>query len=105
MLRAIAQRTGSCFQRCVGFDGINALYSTTYDMDQKYGTNYHERIKEFILYLQESDRMVAGSMTDSKGDRCRQPGEQPDPDQYVRVISKNEQGIVIRGAKATRPGS
>ena len=41
MLRAIAQRTGSCFQRCVGFDGINALYSTTYDIDQKYATNYH----------------------------------------------------------------
>jgi 4-hydroxybutyryl-CoA dehydratase/vinylacetyl-CoA-Delta-isomerase len=104
MLRAIAQRTGSCFQRCVGFDGINALYSTTYDMDQKYGTNYHERMKEFILYLQESDRMVAGSMTDSKGDRGLQPGEQPDPDQYVRIIDKNERGIVIRGAKAHQTG-
>ena len=40
MLRAISQRTGSCYQRCVGFDGINALYATTFEMDQKYQTNY-----------------------------------------------------------------
>ena len=26
MLRAIGQQTGSCFQRCVGFDGLNATY-------------------------------------------------------------------------------
>ena len=29
MLRAISQRTGSCYQRCVGFDALNATYSVT----------------------------------------------------------------------------
>jgi 4-hydroxybutyryl-CoA dehydratase / vinylacetyl-CoA-Delta-isomerase len=104
MLRAISQRTGSCYQRCVGFDGINALYSTTYEIDQKYGTNYHERMKEFVLYLQKTDRMVAGSMTDPKGDRSLSPGKQADPDMYVHVVEQNDKGIVIRGAKAHQTG-
>jgi 4-hydroxybutyryl-CoA dehydratase/vinylacetyl-CoA-Delta-isomerase len=39
LLRTLGQKTGTCFQRCVGFDGINATYSVTYEIDQKYGTN------------------------------------------------------------------
>src|SRR4030042_6317534 len=38
MLRLISHETGSCFQRCVGFDAMNALYSTTYEIDEKNGT-------------------------------------------------------------------
>lgn len=104
MLRAISQRTGSCYQRCVGFDGINALYSTTYEIDQKYGTNYHERMKDYVKYLQQTDKMVAGSMTDPKGDRGLSPGKQADPDMYVHVVEKNEKGIIIRGAKSHQTG-
>ena len=104
MLRAISQRTGSCYQRCVGFDGINALYATTYDLDQKHGTRYHERMKDYVKHLQETDNMVCGAMTDPKGDRGLSPGKQDDPDLYVRIVEKNEQGIVIRGAKAHQTG-
>ena len=28
LLRVLGQKTGTCFQRCVGFDGINAVYGT-----------------------------------------------------------------------------
>ena len=104
MLRGISQRTGSCYQRCVGFDGINALYATTYDIDQKYGTNYHERMKDYVKHLQETDNMVCGAMTDPKGDRGLSPGKQDDPDLYVRIVEKNDRGIVIRGAKAHQTG-
>ncbi len=104
MLRAISQRTGSCYQRCVGFDGINALYATTYDIDQKHGTNYHERMKEYVKHLQETDNMVCGAMTDPKGDRGLSPSKQDDPDMYVRIVEKNDEGIVIRGAKAHQTG-
>ena len=45
MLRLIGQKTASCFQRCVGMDAFNAVYSTTYEVDEKYGTNYHENFK------------------------------------------------------------
>jgi 4-hydroxybutyryl-CoA dehydratase/vinylacetyl-CoA-Delta-isomerase len=104
MLRMIAQRTGTCFQRCVGFDAMNALYSVTYEMDQELNTEYHQRFKQYLLSVQENDLMVAGSMTDPKGDRSLRPSQQADPDLYTRVVSKNEKGIVIRGAKAHQTG-
>lgn len=104
MLRMIAQRTGSCFQRCVGFDAMNAMYSTTYDMDQKLGTDYHRRFCDYLKYIQENDFMVSGSMTDVKGDRGKAPHQQDDPDMYVRVVDKNDKGVIIRGAKAHMTG-
>lgn len=104
MLRAISQRTGSCYQRCVGFDGINALYSTTYEIDQKHGTEYHKRLSNYVEHLQETDNMVCGAMTDPKGDRSISPGEQEDPDMYVRIVDRNEEGITISGAKAHQTG-
>ena len=49
MLRLIAHETGSCFQRCVGFDALNSVYMTTYDTDQKYKTDYFERFKNILF--------------------------------------------------------
>ncbi|MCR4442325.1 MAG: 4-hydroxyphenylacetate 3-hydroxylase family protein [Peptococcaceae bacterium] len=104
LLRMIGQNTGSCFQRCVGFDALNALYSTTYDMDCKLATIYHKRFLEYLVNVQEKDLMIAGAMTDPKGDRSLRPGQQADPDLFVRVVDKNDQGIVIRGAKCHMTG-
>lgn len=104
MLRMISQKTGTCYQRCVGFDAMNALYTTTFEMDAKLGTPYHARLKKFIEYVQESDIMVAGAMTDPKGDRSLRPGQQADPDMFVHIVEKNDKGIVIRGAKAHMTG-
>ncbi|HBH12704.1 MAG TPA: 4-hydroxybutyryl-CoA dehydratase [Clostridiales bacterium] len=104
MLRAISQRTGSCYQRCVGFDALNALYSTTYDMDAKLGTDYFKRFCTYLEYIQENDLMVAGAMTDPKGDRSLPPGKQEDPDMFVHVVEQNDKGIVIKGAKMHMTG-
>ena len=41
MQRLLGQKTAACFQRCVGMDAFNAIYSTTYECDEKYGTPYH----------------------------------------------------------------
>ena len=104
MLRLISQKTGTCYQRCVGFDAMNATYSVTYELDKAMGTDYHERFKKFLEYVQENDIMVAGAMTDPKGDRSLRPSQQKDPDLFVHVVDKNEKGIVIRGAKAHMTG-
>ena len=48
MQRLLGQKTGSCFQRCVGMDAINAVDSVTFEMDQKLGTKYHERFTKFL---------------------------------------------------------
>ena len=104
MLRMIAQKTGSCFQRCVGCDAMNAAYTTIYELDQAKGTHYFDRLVKFIEYVQENDLMVAGAMTDPKGDRGLRPSQQADPDLHVHIVEKNEKGIVVRGAKAHMTG-
>ena len=104
MQRRLGQRTGTCFQRCVGMDGINALYSVSYECDQKHGTPYHERFKRFIAEMQEQNFVVGGAMTDPKGDRSKGPAQQEDPDLFVRVVERRKDGVVLRGAKMHQTG-
>ncbi|MCB2227122.1 MAG: 4-hydroxyphenylacetate 3-hydroxylase family protein [Desulfarculaceae bacterium] len=105
LLRAIAHETGSCFQRCVGWDALNATYMTTYEIDQKHGTDYHQRFTEYLKYIQASNKMVVGGMTDTKGDRSLAPHQQKDLDVFTRVTERREDGIVIRGNKAHQTGA
>lgn len=104
MQRLLGQKTASCFQRCVGMDAANALYSTTYEIDEKYGTKYHENFKKYWRNIQEKDLTVDGAMTDPKGDRGLSPGKQADPDLYLHVVERRADGIVVRGAKAHQTG-
>jgi 4-hydroxybutyryl-CoA dehydratase / vinylacetyl-CoA-Delta-isomerase len=104
MQRLLGQKTASCFQRCVGMDAMNALYSTTFEIDEKYKTRYHEHFKNFLLRIQEADLFVDGAMTDVKGDRSLRPTQQADPDLFLRVVERRPDGIVIRGAKAHQTG-
>jgi 4-hydroxybutyryl-CoA dehydratase/vinylacetyl-CoA-Delta-isomerase len=104
MQRLLGQKTACCFQRCVGFDTANALYSVTYEMDKKYGTNYHERFKKYWIEVQNEDLMVGGAMTDTKGNRGIRPKDQPDPDSFLHVVDQNDKGIIIRGAKIHQTG-
>src|ERR671912_1345111 len=53
MQRKLGQLTGTCFQRCVGMDALNSLYSTTYEIDKKFGTPYHDRFKTFVNKMQD----------------------------------------------------
>ena len=104
MQRLLGQQTAACFQRCVGMDAFNAEYSTTYEMDQKYGTHYFENFKNFMFYCQENDLTVDGAMTDPKGDRGLAPHAQADPDMYLHIVERRPDGIVVRGAKAHQTG-
>ncbi len=104
MQRLCGQKTAACFQRCVGMDAFNAEFSTTYEIDKKYGTNYHENFKKFMMYCQDHDLTVDGAMTDPKGDRSKAPHAQEDPDLYLRVVEQRPDGIVVRGAKAHQTG-
>jgi len=105
MQRLLGQKTGACFQRCVGMDAINALDSVAFEMDEKVGTEYHKRFVKFLRMMQEEDLTVDGAMTDPKGDRSLAPNKQADPDMYVRVVEKKADGIVVRGAKAHQTGA
>ena len=104
MQRKLGQLTGTCFQRCVGQDAINALYSTTFEMDKKYHTPYHERLKRFISMTHKNNYVIGGAMTDVKGDRSLPPHQQADPDMFVHITKRTDQGIYVSGAKAHQTG-
>lgn len=103
--RLMGQRTGSCFQRCVIMDMANAFYSTTYEIDEKYGTHYFDRFKEFIIRCQEEDLIVGGALTDVKGSRSAAiGGDEQDKDLYVHVVERRPDGVIVNGAKAHLTG-
>jgi 4-hydroxybutyryl-CoA dehydratase/vinylacetyl-CoA-Delta-isomerase len=104
MQRRLGQMTGTCFQRCVGMDAINSLFSITHDVDAAHGTDYHRRFTAWLTEVQRLNLVVGGAMTDVKGDRSKGPSQQADPDLFVRIVERREDGIVIRGAKAHQTG-
>ena len=104
MQRRLGQLTGTCFQRCVGMDALNALYSVTFEIDEKHKTPYHARLRDLVRYFQEENLVVGGAMTDPKGDRSKGPSAQDDPDMFVHIVERRPDGIVLRGAKAHQTG-
>jgi len=100
MKRLMFQLTGTCTGgRCAGWNAMNAMWSTTWDIDHDRGTDYHERLKTWLMGAQERDITLAGALTDPKGQRRLPPSRQADPDMYLRVVRRSDDGIVVRGAK------
>ncbi|MGE0788558.1 MAG: 4-hydroxyphenylacetate 3-hydroxylase family protein [Sandaracinaceae bacterium] len=95
--RILGRLTGTCFQRCVGMDGVNATFIATH------GKDGHARFVEWLRGVQRRDDMLNGAMTDPKGDRQKRPVEQPNA--YLRVVERRADGIVIRGAKVHQTGA
>ena len=104
MQRRLGQLTGTCFQRCVGMDALNSLFSVTYEIDEKYNSSYHQKFKEFIVMVQNGGFVIGGAMTDVKGDRSLAPHQQNDPDLYVHITKRTNNGVYISGAKAHQTG-
>ena len=104
MQRLLGQKTAACFQRCVGMDAANAVFSTTFEVDEACGTKYHENFKKFWTMVQDGDLAVDGAMTDVKGDRSLAPSKQADPDLFLHVVERTEDGVYVTGAKAHQTG-
>ncbi len=105
MLKFIAQRIGGCYMRCTGMDGLNSVAIEVYNCDQKHGTKYWDRLMNFVKLVQSNDLVVFSGVTDVKGDRALRPSQQKDPDMYLHIVDKNNDGIVVRGAKIHQTGS
>ena len=101
MKRQNYRRNGTCTGGvCVGWNAQNTLWAVTHDIDEEFDTDYHQRLKNWILSAQSRGLVVAGALTDAKGNRSLRPSQQPDPDTNLRVVEVRDDGIVIRGAKA-----
>jgi 4-hydroxybutyryl-CoA dehydratase/vinylacetyl-CoA-Delta-isomerase len=101
MTRKLCQKVGGCIQRCMGCDGMNAVYNVSFEADKSNNgqTKYHENFKKWLQRFQEKDLVAACAQTDVKGDRIKRPADQADPDMYVHVVDTKEDGIVVRGCK------
>ncbi|MEQ1506842.1 MAG: 4-hydroxyphenylacetate 3-hydroxylase N-terminal domain-containing protein [Myxococcota bacterium] len=97
--RVLGRITGTCFQRCVGMDGINATFIATAAVSPA----RHARFVDWLRGVQQRDEMLCGAMTDAKGDRSKRPLAQPDA--FLRVVERRRDGIVIRGAKLHQTGA
>jgi 4-hydroxybutyryl-CoA dehydratase/vinylacetyl-CoA-Delta-isomerase len=94
------RRTGTCSGAvCVGWTAQNVLWAVTQEIDEKLGTNYQKRLKNWILHAEENGITAAGALTDAKGNRSLKPSQQSNPDVNLRIKEIREDGIVIRGAK------
>ena len=82
----------------IGADTMNAVEMTARTMGKE---EYIERAENYHDYLAKNDLSLAGAMTDVKGNRRLRPSspKQAHPDFYVRVVDKDDKGIIVRGAK------
>jgi len=97
--RMCCHRVGGCTQRCMATDTLNAIGVVAKEIDDEKGTHYFDHFLEYLKYYQANDLVGSTAMTDAKGDRRVRPSKQQDPDLYLHIVEKNDQGIVVKGAK------
>ena len=90
----------------IGADAMNAIAITARTMGDA-GKEYAERIEKYRTYLKKTDKCVVAGVTDAKGDRRLRPSDpgQANPDFQVRLVSKDDKGIIVRGAKVHITGA
>ncbi len=79
--------------------GVYMALMSVKDQVAQVNPKYAENIERMYRYCRDNDLRAAEVITDPKGDRKRRAHEQDDPDLYVRIVERNDQGIVVRGAK------
>lgn len=88
--------TGACFQRCVGMDALNAVFSTTYEIDAR-----HYRNTTGVSWNSSKNGrkgLDCGRRHDRpQGQQDLAPYAQKDPDMFLRVVERR--GGRHRGAR------
>lgn len=102
-VRLVCRQSG-CAQRYLSHDALNAIYKTTYQLDQDTHGEWHERFLSYLHEIQEADLTLGVAMTDAKGDRRLRPHEQPSANSYLHVSKRTEAGLVLKGVKAIVTG-
>ncbi len=91
---------GGVLVHCMGADALASFSVAAEVMDKKMGTGYVERVEQYRRHLQKNDLALTGAITDVKGDRSLHPSQQKQhQDFYLRVVDRQKDGIIVRGAK------
>ncbi len=101
MTRMLTREVGFCIGRCMGADAINAINAVSFEADKANGgkTEYYKNFTKWLTNFHKEDLTATCAQTDVKGERLKRPGEQTDPDQYLHVVERRADGIVVRGCK------
>lgn len=100
-----AEMLGTCIYRCVGYDAFHSLAATCWEMDKTIGTEYYPKFLEYLKMVQTRDLSVAGALTEPRGQRNQKTIDWPDPYLSLKVVEKNKDGIIVRGAKINISGA
>lgn len=96
-IHTLMRKTGGLpFGKDIGTDCLNAAMAVARQMGN---AQYEENAKIFLEHLRKNDLHTCGAITCVKGDRSKEPAHQKHPDYYLRVVDKNKDGIVVKGAK------
>ncbi|MEN6541828.1 4-hydroxyphenylacetate 3-hydroxylase N-terminal domain-containing protein [Parvibaculum sp.] len=82
-----------------GVTGVFMALLQIVDPLRKVNPQFAENIERMYRFARDNDLRAAEVITDAKGDRSRKAHEQDDPDLYLRIVERNKDGIVVRGAK------
>jgi 4-hydroxybutyryl-CoA dehydratase / vinylacetyl-CoA-Delta-isomerase len=82
-----------------GVTGVFMALMSVKDAVAEVNPQYADNIERMYRHVRDNDLRAAEVITDPKGDRSRRAHEQDDPDLYVRIVSRSDEGIVVRGAK------
>jgi 4-hydroxybutyryl-CoA dehydratase/vinylacetyl-CoA-Delta-isomerase len=82
-----------------GVTGVMMALMSAKDDIAQVNPQYADNIERLYKHVRDNDLRAAEVITDPKGDRSRRAHEQDDPDLYVRIVKRNSDGIVVRGAK------
>ena len=66
------------------------------DATRREAPSITQRFKKYVQYLQDNDLVADGAMTDPKGDRSLPPHQQADPDVYLHIVERRDDGIVVQ---------
>jgi 4-hydroxybutyryl-CoA dehydratase / vinylacetyl-CoA-Delta-isomerase len=98
-LRArIPMMTQADFITFTTFQSLMTLLTVAPRVNRSY-PELGRRIYDYVDDARARDIRITECITDGKGDRSAAPSAQADRDAYVRVVDRNADGIVIRGAK------
>jgi len=93
-----ATRAGKTLVVLIKEIGTDALFSLL-ALEDRLGAPYASRIRAYYEHCRDHDLALCVAQTDFKGDRALGPSQQPNPDAYLRIVEKRDDGIVVRGAK------
>ena len=86
-----------------GVTGVMMALMSVKDAVAEVEPRYAANIEWLYRHVRDNDLRAAEVITDPKGDRSRRAHEQDDPDLYVRIVRRTDEGIVVRGASCTSP--